>query len=55
MALFRCPRCGNSYEVETICCGEEMDREDNKLVCNNCGNEIEIPSCCGEEMEIVEE
>jgi hypothetical protein len=40
-------KCGKKYDVETVCCNEEMDVEDNVLVCNNCGNEAEVPSCCG--------
>lgn len=54
MAMFKCPKCGKSYEVETMCCNEEMDRADNALTCDNCGNEVEIPSCCGQDMEIAE-
>lgn len=55
MVLFECQKCGKSYEVETMCCGQEMDRENNTLTCAVCDSETEIPSCCGEKMEIVEE
>ncbi len=50
MATYECPKCGRKYDVDNICCGDEMEREDNKLRCNICGNEEAIPSCCGEEM-----
>lgn len=55
MVLFECPKCGKSYEVETMCCEQEKERDGNTLTCAACGSETEIPSCCGEEMFIVEE
>jgi len=50
MSVYECPKCGKKYEVDDECCDEEMEREGNKLTCIVCKDEIEIPSCCGEEM-----
>jgi hypothetical protein len=50
MSVYECPKCGKKYEVDDECCDEEMEREGNKLTCIVCKDEIDIPSCCGEEM-----
>jgi len=50
MSVYECPKCGKKYEVEDECCDEEMERDGNKLTCNTCKDEIEIPACCGEVM-----
>ena len=50
MSVYECPKCGKKFEVDDVCCDEQMEREGNKLTCVVCGDEIEIPSCCGEEM-----
>jgi hypothetical protein len=55
MPLYECPKCGKSYEIENQCCNSDMDRDGNFLVCTKCKNEVEIPSCCGEEMVDIED
>ena len=50
MSLYECKGCGKRTEFDDECCGRLMKRRGGELVCTGCGNKIEMPTCCGEEM-----
>lgn len=49
--VLKCAKCGAEQDFP-VCeeCGEPMDFEETKFVCESCGKEAAVPTHCGEPM-----